>query len=77
MCLLCNEHEPSEEKVEKFQFLGEALVEQAILEGKRQRIAYYFFERGRPIPRKVRIPVCRMALYEAKDKIVPKDMGQT
>jgi len=70
-CMLCNKYRPAEEKIREFEYLEDVVVKQAILEGKRRRAAFYFKERGKDVPLKLQRQMCRMALYDDPDKIVP------
>ncbi len=73
MCLLCNKYRPKQEKIDRFGYLDDIVVKQALLEGKRRRAVYYFRERGLEVPKKLQRVRFRMALYEDYNKIVPPD----
>lgn len=73
MCMLCNKYRPSQEKIDEFGYLENVVIQQALLEGKRRRAAFYFKERGKDVPKKLQRARFRMALYEEWDKIVPPD----
>lgn len=69
-CMLCRKHPPLLEAKEKG-YLEAAMVQQALLEGKRQRAIAYFTERGQAAPAKLQAAFSRLALFEEASKVVP------
>jgi len=59
-------------KIDQFKFIEAVSVQQAILEGKRQRAVLYFEERGLEVPQKLLRRRFRWALYEDPSQVVPE-----
>lgn len=71
-CPLCNKRMLDAKKIDQFKFIEAVSVQQAILEGKRQRAVLYFEERGLEVPQKLLRRRFRWALYEDPSQVVPE-----